>query len=74
MKAKIYYGATFSNNSMRTIFATATGQMADGTMVYTEIEQNEDGSVVTENGEPKLILDNQYARHLKHGMQTFERL
>lgn len=71
---KIYYGATYEGDQIRTIFATITGQMVDGTMVYTEIEQTEDGAIVQENGEPKLILDNQYTRHLKHGMQTFERL
>lgn len=71
---RIYYGVTFENGEMRTIFATVTGQMIDGTLVYTEIEQTEDGAIVQENGEPKIIIDNQYTRHLKHGMQTFERL
>lgn len=72
---KIYYGMTTSDNyEIRNIFATVTGQMADGTLVYTEIEQNEDGSIVTKDGEPKLILDNQYTRHLKRGTQTFSRI
>lgn len=70
---KIYYGMTFENNEIRTIYATVTGQMSDGTLVYTEIEQNDDGSIVKIDGEPKLILDNQYTRHLKRGTQTFER-
>ena len=71
---KIYYGATYEDHHMRTIFATITGQMADGTMVYTEIEQTDEGAIVTENGEPKLILDKQYTRHLKYGSQTFCRI
>lgn len=59
----------------RCIFAMVTGQMSDGTYVYTEIEQNEDGSIVTDKyGEPKPILDNQYIRRLKHGWQTFHRI
>lgn len=69
---RIYYGIDFESN--RTIFATITGQMSDGTLVYTEVEQNDDGSIVTENGNPKLILDNQYTRHLKHGAQSFSRV
>ena len=71
---RIYYGMAFSENKIRTVFATVTGQMSDGTLVYTEIEQNEDGSIVSVDGEPKLILDNQYTRHLKRGTQTFERI
>lgn len=71
---KIYYGTTYENLEPRTVFATVTGQMSDGTLIYTEIEQNEDGSIVTVEGEPKLILDNQFTRHLKRGTQTFERL
>ena len=62
------------NYQVKNIFATVTGQMADGTLVYTEIEQTEDGAIVTKDGEPKLILDNQYTRHLKRGTQTFERI
>lgn len=67
---KIYYGMT--EKGTRVIMATITGEMADGTKVYTEIEMTEDGSIATdEDGEPKLILDNQYTRHLKYGTQTF---
>lgn len=75
MKAKIYYGAAIENNGIaRLVFATVTGEMADGTLVYTEVEQREDGSAVFENGEPKLILDNQFTRRTRYGMQTFHRL
>lgn len=74
MKAKIYYGAAIEGDRDRIIFATVTGEMADGTLVYTEVEQREDGSAVFENGEPKLILDNQFTRRTRHGMQTFHRL
>lgn len=69
---KIYFG--YSTEESRTVFATVTGQMSDGTLVYTEIEQNEDGSIAIENNEPKLILDNQFTRHLKKGFQTFDRI
>lgn len=71
---RIYYGMNEENHT-ETIMATVTGQMADGTLVYTEIETTEDGAIVTDkNGDPKLILDNQYTRHLKHGTQTFRRI
>lgn len=69
---RVYFG--LDTDSGRTIFATVTGQMADGTMVYTEIEQTKDGAIVTEKGEPKLILDKQYSRMLRYGAQTFTRL
>ena len=69
---RIYYG--MREDITKTIMATVTGQMSDGTLVYTEIETRDDGSMVMKNGEPKLILDNQYIRHMRHGMQTFERI
>jgi hypothetical protein len=75
---RIYFGTVIENTSRFTnikhIYATVTGQMSDGTLVYTEIQSRPDGSVIIEDGEPKLILDNQYTRHLKRGMQTFERI
>ena len=70
---RIYYGSKEDDMS-KTMFATVTGEMSDGTLIYTEIEQREDGSMVMENGEPKLILSNQYTRHTKHGTQTFRRV
>lgn len=71
---RIYYGMNEEKHT-ETIMATVTGQMADGTLVYTEIETTEDGAIVKDkNGDPKLILDNQYTRHLKHGTQTFRRI
>ena len=69
---KIYYGMREDNTTA--IWATVTGQMSDGTLVYTEIETDEHGAMVKENGEPKLILENQYIRHIKYGTQTFERI
>lgn len=69
---KIYWGMDVED--MRTIFATPTGQMDDGTLVYTECEIGEDGAVVMEHGMPKLILNNQYTRRLRHGWQSFHRL
>lgn len=71
-RAKVYCGLNAENAHI--MFATVTGQMADGSFVYTEIAQNQDGSIAIENGEPKLLLDNQYLRMLKHGCQTFHRL
>lgn len=67
-----YFGMVAKES--RTIFATVTGQMQDGTLVYTEIEQTEDGAIVTENNEPKLILDNQYIRLMRNGWQEFIRI
>ena len=70
---RIYYG--MKEDTTKVIMATITGEMSDGTKVYTEIETRDDGSMVTdENGDPKLILDNQYTRHLKCGTQTFSRI
>lgn len=73
-KQRIYYGSADDKGAGETIFAVVTGEMADGTLVYTEVAQKEDGSVITEDGEYKLILDNQYRRTLKHGCQMFFRL
>ena len=73
-KQRIYYGAANDKKANEVIFAVVTGQMDDGTMVYTEVAQREDGSVIKENGEYKLILDNQYIRTLKHGCQLFFRI
>jgi hypothetical protein len=69
---KKYYG--WNTEEGRVMFATVTGQMDDGVLVYTEIEQNEDGSIKTKNGEPVLILNNQFTRKLKNGWQEFIRL
>ena len=69
---KIYYGSDIDDQHI--MYATVTGEMADGSLVYTEIEQNPDGSIVIENGEPVLMLDKQYFRMLRHGYQTFVRI
>lgn len=69
---RIYYGT--KEHTTETIMATVTGEMSDGTLVYTEIETDDGGAIVTENGEPKLLLDNQYIRHTRYGSQTFERI
>lgn len=73
-KIRTYYGVTNENGHIRNIFAQVTGQMVDGTMIYTEIATREDGSAIKENGEYKLILGNQYTRTLKGGWQEFFRL
>ena len=72
MRSKIYYGGAYKEN--RCIYATVTGEMSDGTKVYTEIATKPDGSIIKENGEPKLLLDNQYIRTLRHGAQYFFKL
>ena len=69
---KIYFGLNVDED--RLMYATVTGEMADGSIVYTEIEHDADMAIVTENGEPKLLLDNQFSRRLRHGTQTFHRL
>lgn len=73
-KQRLYYGTADDRSGNEIFFAVVTGQMADGTLVYTEVAHREDGSVIKENGEYKLILDNQYRRTLKYGMQLFFRL
>lgn len=69
---RTYYGMELEHN--RPMFATVTGQMDDGTLVYTEIKMNDDGSMATENGDPVLLLDNQYVRRMRYGTQTFVRI
>lgn len=70
---KIYYGMNVEEG--RTMCATVTGEMVDGTLVYTQIETTEDGAIIRDkNGEPKLILDNQFTRRLRHGWQSFHRI
>lgn len=73
-KQRIYYGGASDIKCNETIFAVVTGQMSDGTFIYTEVEQKSDGSVVIENGNYKLLLDNQYTRTLRYGCQYFIRL
>lgn len=73
-KTRVYYGAADDRPAGDFFYAVVTGQMEDGTMVYTEIAHRDDGSVIKENGEYKLLLDNQYIRTLKHGCQLFFRL
>lgn len=80
IKPRVYYGVdpenmTHEDGTVKTILAMVTGEMVDGTLVYTEVETTKDGVIVRdENGEPKLILDNQYTRRTRHGWQTFHRI
>lgn len=70
-KQRKYYGADFENNC-KPMYAVVTGQMADGSLVYTKIEMNEDGTLSTDkNGEYILLLDEQYERTIKHGCNVF---
>lgn len=59
---KRYYGWNVDEN--RVMVATVTGEMADGTLVYTECEAN--GNLID--------IDKQYTRHLKYGEQDFVRI
>lgn len=56
---KKYYGWNWEEG--RVMFAIITGEMADGTKVYTEC--NESGEIVN--------ADRQYRRTTKHGSQLF---
>ena len=56
------------------MFATVTGMMEDGTLVYTKIKMGPGNTTVMENGEPKLILDEQFTRRTRYGCNTFHRL
>lgn len=69
---KIYKGMDAETGE--SMFATVTGVMADGSLVYTKVEMGEGYTAVFENGEPKLILDEQYIRRTKYGCNTFHRL
>ncbi len=70
---RIYRG--IETDKGRTIFATVTGQMADGSLVYTEIEETDEKAIkLNKDGTPKLILDNQYTRHVRYGWNTFDRI
>ena len=59
---KKYYGINTAEN--RVMFATITGQMADGTLVYTECDEK--GNLID--------TDKQYTRTLKYGWQEFFRV
>lgn len=66
-----YYGADYNNN-FAPMYAVVTGQMSDGSLVYTKIETDENGAVVKdERGEYVLNLDEQYQRTIKHGCNVF---
>ena len=56
---KKYYG--WNDKENRVMFATITGEMADGTKVYTECDGN--GKTIND--------DQQYIRTLKFGTQYF---
>lgn len=73
-KQRIYYGTAADKPHADFFYAVATGQMDDGTMIYTEVAHREDGTVIKENGDYKLLLDNQYTRTLRYGCQLFIRL
>lgn len=59
---KKYYG--WNDEESRVMFAVITGEMADGTKVYTECDES--GEIIDD--------DKQYRRTLKHGAQWFFRL
>lgn len=59
---KKYYG--WNDEENRVMFAVITGEMVDGTKVYTECDES--GEIID--------ADKQYRRTLKHGAQWFFRL
>ncbi|MBR5354666.1 MAG: hypothetical protein IK122_00880 [Alphaproteobacteria bacterium] len=71
MKTRKYYGANYYDH-FNPMYAVVTGQMDDGTLVYTKIATNPDGSLeIDEYGEYVLELDEQYSRTIKHGCNVF---
>ena len=58
-KAKVYYG--WNDKENRVMFATITGEMNDGTKVYTECNENNE----------LVNADKQYRRMTKYGTQCF---
>ena len=71
MKPRKYYGADYYDN-FKPMYAVVTGQMNDGTLVYTKIATNPDGSLeLDEYGDYVLELDEQYSRTIKHGCNVF---
>lgn len=54
-----YYG--WNNEESRVMIATITGEMSDGTKVYTECDGN--GNLID--------IDKQYYRRTKYGTQCF---
>ena len=58
------YGTTYENGKSREIFAIITGEMSDGTKVWTECDANK-----------KLIeTDKQYSLQTRGGWSEFVRL
>lgn len=71
MTQRLYYGMDYENET-KPMYAVVTGQMEDGSLVYTKVEVNEDGSVAKdEHGEYILSLDDQYQRTIKYGCNVF---
>ena len=71
MAQRKYYGADFEND-FQPMYAVVTGQMADGSLVYTKIETAEDGRLIKDDrGDYSLLLDEQYQRTIKHGCNVF---
>ena len=64
MKQRIYYGSDIEATGNEVMFAVITGQMQDGTFIYTECDAK--GNL--------LNLDKQYTRHTKYGAQFFKRM
>jgi hypothetical protein len=61
-KQRIYYGYNYDES--RVMFATITGEMCDGSKVYTECDAN--GAIIN--------AAKQYARTTRHGAQIFIKL
>lgn len=54
-----YYG--YNNDESRVMYATITGEMCDGTKIYTECDES--GNLVN--------IDRQYVRTLRYGSQWY---
>ena len=57
-----YYG--YNNDEGRAMYATITGEMCDGTKIYTECDNH--GNLIN--------IGKQYIRTLKHGSQWYFRI
>lgn len=58
------YGITFENDKSRLMFAVVTGEMADGTKVWTECDEKKE----------LIDMDKQYTMQTRGGWTEFIRL
>lgn len=58
------YGITFENGTQRMMYAVPTGEMSDGTKVWTECDENKQ----------EINIDKQYTMQTRGGWSEFVRL